>query len=106
MDSQAAARIRANPNFVRLVNSRSAFAWTLTIIMLVIYYAFIFLVAFAPGLMAVPVFGPVTLGFPIGLGIILLSILLTGIYVFRANGEFDDLTRKVVASATASESRR
>ena len=98
MDSQVAARIRANPNFLTLVRIRSTFAWTLAIIMLVIYYAFILLVAFAPGLMATPVIGPVTLGFPLGLGVILSAILLTGIYVFRANGEFDDLTRKVVAS--------
>ncbi len=106
MDSQVAARIRANPNFVTLVQTRSTLAWTLTILMLIVYYAFIFLVAFAPGFMAIPVFGPVTLGFPIGLGIILLAILLTGIYVFRANGEFDTLTRKVTATSAAAEAGR
>jgi uncharacterized membrane protein (DUF485 family) len=74
--------------------------------MLVIYYAFIFLVAFAPGLMAIPVFGPVTLGFPLGLGVILSAVVLTGIYVVRANGEFDTLTRNVVATSTAAEAGR
>ena len=67
--------------------------------MLVIYYGFILLVAFAPRLMAIPVIGQVTLGFPLGLGVILSAIVLTGIYVWRANGEFDSLTRQVVESA-------
>lgn len=105
MDPQTAARIRANPDFATLVRTRTRFAWTLAIIMLVIYYAFILLVAFAPSLMALPFAGPVTLGFPLGLGVILSAILLTGVYVYRANGEFDSLTRKVVANLAAEVAR-
>jgi uncharacterized membrane protein (DUF485 family) len=56
--------------------------------------------------MAIPVFGPVTLGFPLGLGVILSAVVLTGIYVVRANGEFDTLTRNVVATSTAAETGR
>ena len=84
-------------NFVRLVRTRSAFAWTLTIIMLLIYYGFIFVVAFAPAEMALPVSGQITLGFPLGLFVIVAAIVLTGIYVWRANSEFDRLNRKIVA---------
>ena len=106
MDDQVAARIRANPNFSTLVRTRSTFAWTLAIIMLGIYYAFVFLVAFAPGLMGTPVFGPVTLGFPLGLAVILSAIALTGMYVFRANGQFDALTREVVATSVREDAGR
>ena len=40
--------------------------------------------------------GPFTLAFPLGLGVIAAAILLTGVYVVRANSEFDRLTREVV----------
>jgi uncharacterized membrane protein (DUF485 family) len=35
-----------------------------------------------------------TLGIPIGMGVIVFTIVITGIYVRRANGEFDTLTKK------------
>ena len=99
MDEQLASRIRANPDFVELERSRTRFAWTLAILMLVIYYGFVLLVAFAPGLMGTVVAGQITLGFPLGLAVILSAVILTGIYVWRANSEFDDLTRKIVENA-------
>ena len=41
--------ITNNPRFQELVRERSSFAWTLSIVMLVIYYGFILLVAFGKG---------------------------------------------------------
>ena len=40
-----------------------------------------------------------TLGIPLGFGVILFTIVLTGIYVRRANGEFDDLDRRIAKAA-------
>ena len=97
MDDETCARLRATPAFTELERSRGRLGWTLTALILVIYFGFVLLVAFAPGLMATPVFGPMTLGFPLGLGVIVSAILLTGIYVLRANGSFDALTRRIVA---------
>lgn len=97
MDDLLAGRIRANPKFAELQSKRNGFAWTLAIIMLVVYYGFIALVAFEKDLIATPVAGVITLGFPLGIGVILTAILLTGLYVRRANGEFDELTREIVA---------
>jgi uncharacterized membrane protein (DUF485 family) len=91
--------IRANPAFAVLVRKRRALAWVLTAAILVVYFGFIFLVAFAPGLMATPVSTTITLGFPLGLGVIIAAIVLTGIYVLRANAEFDRLTRRIVEDA-------
>jgi uncharacterized membrane protein (DUF485 family) len=99
MDDQAMARLRASPAFQELERSRGALGLTLTIVMLVIYFGFVGLVAFAPALMGTPVFGTMTLGFPLGLGVILSAIALTGIYVLRANSTFDALTRQVVEQA-------
>ena len=94
MVSAEQERILGNPKFQELVRTRSGWAWTLAAIMLAIYLGFIFLVAFAPGLMAAKIGGGVTsVGIVIGLVVIVSAFLLTGIYVYRANGKFDDLTR-------------
>jgi uncharacterized membrane protein (DUF485 family) len=79
-----------------LVRQRAKFAWTLSILMLVIYFGFILLVAFAKPLLATKIGGGVTsLGIVIGLGVILSAFVLTGIYVQRANSRFDELTRNL-----------
>ncbi len=97
MDDQACARLRATPAFQELERTRGQLGWTLTVLILVIYFGFVLLVAFAPKLMGTPVFGTLTLGFPLGLGVILSAIVLTGVYVLRANSRFDVLTRQIVA---------
>lgn len=87
-------RILSNPKFRELVRTRSGFAWTLSIVMLAIYLGFIFLVAFAKPLMAAKVGDGVTsVGIVLGVVVIVSAFLLTGIYVHRANGRFDELTR-------------
>jgi uncharacterized membrane protein (DUF485 family) len=84
-----------SPDFQELVRARSRLGWTLTAVMLVAYFGFVVLVAWAPGLMGTPVLGVMTLGFPLGLGVILIAIGLTGFYVLRANSRFDTLTRRI-----------
>jgi len=73
--------VLSNPNFQALVRERSGFGWTLTIIMLVIYFGFILLVAFGKGFLATKIGGGVTsIGMIIGLLVILSAVVLTGIY--------------------------
>ena len=90
--------IRNNPKFAELVRKRTTFAWTLSVIILIIYYGFIAVIAFDKTLLAAPLGAGIvtTIGFPIGVGVILASILLTGIYVYRANGEFDEINRQII----------
>ena len=95
MDDDAAMRIQKSPAFAELVDKRKTFAWTLTILMLAIYFGFIALVAFAPSMIGVSIGGSITLGLALGIAVILSAILLTGIYVWRANGEFDAMTRAI-----------
>jgi len=85
-----------HPKFAELIRARSGFAWRLSAIMLAIYFGFIALVAFAPGLLALKVgLGVTSLGLVLGLAVILAAFGLTGIYVTRANGEFDRLTQEL-----------
>ncbi len=90
--------IQRNASFQELVQKRSRFAMTLSIIMLALYMAFILLIAFAPGLLGTPLASGMTTtwGILIGLGLIVVAIVLTGIYVRRANGEFDRLNARVL----------
>ena len=94
-------KISQNPAFRQLVRKRQRFATLLSLIMLVLYIGFILLIAFAPDWLGTPLSAGthVTRGIPIGIGLIVISFLLTGLYVWRANGEFDRLTRQVLREA-------
>lgn len=91
-------RIEKSARFKELVKKRQAFALLLSMIMLILYVGFILLIAFAPGWLGTPLHEGtnVTRGIPIGVGLIVISFVLTGVYVWRANGEFDRLTRELL----------
>lgn len=102
MDALYVSRIRNHPKFLELERKRNSFSWSLAVLMIVIYAIFIGLVAFDPSLMAQQIGdGPVTMAFPLGLGVIAASIILTGVYVVRANSEFDRLTREIIGQVEA-----
>jgi uncharacterized membrane protein (DUF485 family) len=92
-------QIAEDPRYRQLVRERSRFSWILTAIMLVIFFGYILLIAFAPDLLARRISSTTTLGIPLGVGVILSGILLTGIYVHRANTRFDPMIREIVANA-------
>lgn len=86
--------ILADPRYQRLLKRRGRFTWTLSIVMLVAYFGYVALIAFDKAVLAQPIGGGVTsIGIPIGVGLILLGIVLTGLYVRRANKEFDPLVQ-------------
>lgn len=65
--------------------------------MLVVYFGYIYLVAFNKDFLSQTI-GPgvTTLSIPIGIGLIVFTVILTGIYVRRANSEFDSLTAEIL----------
>ena len=100
MEQTLADRIASDPNYQKLKTTRSKFGWTLTIAMLVVYYGYILLIAFDKELLATRIGnGVTTWGIPIGFGVIIFTIVITAVYVRRANREFDYLTEKVRAEA-------
>ena len=89
-------RVLRNPKFQELVETRNSFAWTLTALMLIIYFGFVLLVAFDKPLLATKIGdSTVSVGIVAGLAVIISAFILVAIYVVRANGRFDDLTRDV-----------
>ena len=96
METDLARRIAAHPKYQELKKKRSSFGWWLTLAMMVVYYGFILLVAFDKEFLAQRLgSGVMTLGIPIGFGVIVFTIVITAIYVRRANSEFDDLTAAI-----------
>lgn len=90
-------RIRSNPKYQELRRKRNGFGWALTLAMLVVYYGYIALIAFNKPFLSQPLgTGVTTLGVPIGMGVIVFTIIITGLYVRRANSEFDALTRAIL----------
>ena len=91
------AQIRANPKYQELRSKRSSFGWWLTLLMMVVYYGYISLIAWNKPFLSQPIgAGVTTIGVPIGMGVIIFTIVITGIYVRRANSEFDRLTREIL----------
>lgn len=96
MEDDLVQKIKSNPNYQKLVSTRSTYGWTLTWIMMVVYYGFVVLIAFDKELLATKMgAGVMTWGMPIGLFVIIFTVIITGIYVRRANSEFDDLTAQI-----------
>lgn len=103
MSDPVVARIRKNPKYQELKRKRNSFGWFLAILMLVVYYGYIALIAFNKEFLARPLGdGVTTIGVPIGFGVILFTIVITGIYVRRANNEYDTLTAQILAEETKS----
>lgn len=96
MDADLTQRIATHPQYLALKSRRSRFGWWLTAAMMLVYYGFIVLVAFDKPFLAQKLgAGVMTVGIPIGFGVIVFTILITAFYVRRANSEFDDLAEQV-----------
>ena len=101
MSDPVVDKIQNNPKYQELRKKRSSFGWLLTLLMMVVYYGYIALIAFNKPFLAQPVgAGVTTFGIPIGMCVIVFTIVITGIYVRRANGEFDQLTKDILKDAS------
>ena len=96
------ARVTANPKFLEFVAVRNRYSIIMTIVSSAAYYGFILLVAFNKEWLSTKM-GPgmtTSIGVPIGVGVIVFTIILTWIYVRRANGEFDTTNEALIKEAT------
>ena len=93
--------IQNSPRFKELVRKRERFAWILSAIMLGLYCAFILLIAYGPQILGAKLSpeSSITWGIPLGVGLIVSAFVLTGIYVRKANTEFDQLNQQIVEDA-------
>lgn len=97
-----ADRIHNNPKYHQLVKSRDSLALILSLIVCVLYFGFTLLIAFSPDTLTQPISATsvIPVGLPIGVGVILACIILTGVYVNIANTKFDQLNEEIIREAT------
>lgn len=96
MKDELVERISNNPKYEELVTKRTSLGIKLGVFVLVMFYAFILVIAFNKEVLAIKMGdGLTTIAFPIALAILVLSFLTTIIYVRKANGEFEDLTNEI-----------
>jgi uncharacterized membrane protein (DUF485 family) len=96
MQEDLVQKIVANPKYQELVRVRTRYGWTLTALIMIVYYGYILLIAFDKELLSRRIGnGVMTWGIPAGLFVIVFTVVLTGIYVWRANEQFDQLTEAI-----------
>ncbi|WP_321777779.1 DUF485 domain-containing protein [Sulfurimonas sp.] len=97
MNQKLVDKIKNNVHYQELVSKRTSFSIKLSVSMLLVYFAFITIIAFFPSFLATPISSDsvTTIGIPVGIFVIVFAFVLTGIYTLRANSEFDDLTNKI-----------
>ena len=95
-------QIRSNKKYPVMVARHHRLAGTLTAIVLGLFFAFILIVAFAPKLLAVPLTagGVTTVAIPLGLAMVVIFWLLTGVYVRRAKRDFDEVKDEILREVT------
>jgi len=96
---QTARQMLDSAEFKAMVTKRWTVSVVLTIVLFLVYYGYIVLIAVDKTFMAQKIGEVTTLGIPLGVAVILLSWVLTAIYVIWANKVHDpevrDLKSKV-----------
>ncbi len=102
MSQEISNKIAANPAFQRFVSKRNGYSIMMTILGAVAYYGFILLVAYNPAFLAQKLGAGMTasVGVPIGVGVIVFTIIITWIFVRRSNTEFDEEAAAILKEAT------
>ena len=96
MQADLTSRIASDPNYQELKAKRTSFGMWLTLAMMAVYYGFILLVAFNKPFLATRLgAGVMTYAIPIGFGVIVFTVVITAIYVRRANSEYDSLAEQI-----------
>ena len=96
METDLTTRIANHPSYKELKAKRTSFGMWLTLAMMVVYYGFILLVAFNKPFLATRLgAGVMTYAMPIGFGVIVFTVVITVIYVRRANSEYDSLAEQI-----------
>ena len=97
-----ASKIQNNPKYLQLIKQRDTLSWTLSAIVCIMYFGFTLMIAFTPGILTQPIASDsvIPVGMLLGVGVIITSCILTGIYVFIANNTFDPIVNEIVREAS------
>ena len=85
----ATNQLLQSPEFKQLVVRRWRVSLVLTVLLFVVYYGYIILVATNKALLAQRIGEVTTLAIPLGAAVIVAAWVLTALYVFWANRQYD-----------------
>lgn len=93
--------IWSNQKFHALVKRRNRLMWVLFSLTLILFFGFALLATFTPALFGIPLWigAATTIGIPFGIAVMALPFLLTGIYVYQANRDFEKCTEEILEEA-------
>lgn len=101
MSATTSDRIEANPKYQELLRKRNRFSLLLSAIVLLVCISFVVFamdpVAFSA---RIAEGSAISWGIVIGFLIEIFCFIMTGIYVWRANGEFDTMNRALIKEAS------
>ena len=96
MNNDLVQKIKSNPKYQELVSKRNSFSLKLSIFVLAMFYGYVLVIAFNKEFLATKIGeGVMTVAFPIGAAIIIISFITTLIYVAKANSEFEELEMSI-----------
>lgn len=81
--------------FKNLVKNRWSISLTFTFLMLFVYIGFLMVVAYYKESLKMPIGDSLNLAIIVGLGIIIFSWLITGVYVYWANNYYDAAVKEI-----------
>ena len=102
MKDDVVERIQKNPKFLKMVSIRNNYSIIMSILMMIVYFGYILLIAFNKPFLATKIGAGsvISVGIPLGLGVLVFTIIITAIYVRRANTEFDAMKDEIVKEAS------
>lgn len=95
MNSTKTHEILQSPAFKKLVKNRWNISLSFTFIMLFVYIGFLLVVAYNKDALKMPLGESINLAIVVGLGIIIFSWLITGVYVYWANNYYDASVKEI-----------
>lgn len=98
-DPHSRLQLLNDPEFKEMARRKHLVTTALTILTLLVYYGFILLIAFRRDFFGEKFTDNIPLGMPIGVGVIVISFILTGIYVRWANTRYDPLVESMKRKA-------
>ncbi|GAA1249339.1 DUF485 domain-containing protein [Pseudonocardia aurantiaca] len=88
-------QVQASPEFNELRSRLRRFIFPMSAAFLVWYLAYVLLASYAPGFMAIKVFGNINVGLIIGLLQFVTTFVITTVYVRFANKHIDPAAEKL-----------
>lgn len=101
MKKELADKIQSDPDFQALIHHRTRTNWTMALVIIVVYFAFILMIAYHPQLLGAKISSgsEISVGIVAGFLIIVFAFVMTGLYVRKANAIYDALTARIKETA-------